>query len=182
MSLSLEVVVEFSKKLALKLCTQSMHVAYSTTKRRFEFSILQYAQKIEISHTCLFAAYIGVTGKNEITPGNPFTAQSPPTLSGPSQRYVESVLMTGSTCLDVANNSGGIPLVLPIDCANIPYGFNIPWSVSDENAFKVDYGCCFGAGSTVNLKTIDIKLTDAYGNELDLPPNAYSDLVFKIWY
>jgi hypothetical protein len=107
----------------------------------------------------------------------PFTVDYGPTLDGPESIYIQSsVLSQGTTCGDCLTLGSYIPLICCIP-ANQPYGFTIAYEAKDINAQMVTYRA---SKNYPNLGQFDIKICDQYGNILDLPPNAYVDLLFRV--
>ena len=102
---------------------------------------------------------------------------SPPALQGASSVYVESTFIANRACIDVLENGLNIPLVNVIPCSTVAPGFDICYQVEHTDAWGIDYP----ESGLVNLRSVDIRICDMYGNVLDIPPNAHVDLVFKIY-
>jgi len=103
---------------------------------------------------------------------------SPPALQGASSVYVESTFIANRACLDVLENGLNIPLVNVIPCSTVAPGFDICYQVEHTDAWGIDYPEDTGLA---NLRSVDIRICDMYGNVLENPPNAHVDLVFKIY-
>lgn len=130
------------------------------------------------------AAYIGVTEDISLSPLSFTAADSVPSLAGPSQIYLESQFLSQNNCVsNLEDNLGNflIPLMTVVDCSTVPYGFTIHYESKTDSNSQVNYKS-LGVGSKVSLRSIDINLTDQFGNYLNLPNNAYVDLVFRFEY
>ena len=75
-----------------------------------------------------------------------------------------------------ASVSEYIPVVTAIDASHVPFGFNISYSVATIDSSRISYG------GRASLRVVDVEICDEFGNPLDLPENAYVDLVFRIYY
>ena len=123
--------------------------------------------------------YIGFENTINLFPGTPVTMPSRPQLQGPDEIFVESIGMANTNCLDNQSVRGGnIPLMSIIPCGNTPYGFTINYTSrqTEQNTVYVDRRV------PIQLRTIDIQLTDKFGNLLNLPSNCYADLLFRVTY
>ena len=126
-----------------------------------------------LSQTCGFTSTIFLGLQKEVY------AESPTSLQGISQVYIESIFVANRACLDVLENGLSIPLVNVIGCASVPEGFDINYQASNHDCWEIDYaventGLC-------NLRSVDIKICDTHGNILPLPKNQNVDLVFKVY-
>ena len=106
-------------------------------------------------------------------------AQSPPALQGPTQVYVESVFIGNRACLDVIENGSSIPLVNVIPCALVPEGYDITYQATNPECWNINYDV--ESTGLANLRTVDIRITDSFGDVLPIPANQNVDLVFKVY-
>ena len=105
--------------------------------------------------------------------------QSPPALQGPTQVYVESVFIGNRACLDVIENGSSIPLVQVIGFSLVPEGFDINYSATNPDSWMINYDV--ESTGLANLRTVDIRIVDQYGEVLPIPENQHVDLVFKVY-
>ena len=106
-------------------------------------------------------------------------AQSPTSLQGVSQVYIESTFIGNRACLDILENGLSIPLVNVIGCGSVPEGFDINYQATNQDCWMIDYAV--ENTGLANLRTIDIRICDTFGNVLSLPKNQNVDLVFKVY-
>ena len=132
---------------------------------------------IEVLTTDL-AQLVGITSPITLFGTLAIYAQSPPALQGASSVYVESTFVADRACLDVLENGLNIPLVNVIPCSTVAPGFDICYQVEHTDAWIIDYPPDTGLA---NLRSVDIRICDMYGNVLENPPNTHVDLVFKIY-
>ena len=155
-------------------------VVYNKDNNRFRVVLTNppAAFSIEVLTTDL-AQLIGVTSPITMFGSLTIYAQSPPALQGANSVYIESNFIANRSCLDVLENSLNIPLVNVIPCSTVAPGFDICYQIEHTDAWSIDYG----AENTglANLRSVDIRICDMYGNVLDIPPNCHVDLVFKIY-
>jgi len=133
--------------------------------------------------TSPLANYIGLDEDIQLLPLTFFSVNSPPALGGPNQVYLESQFLAQTNCctsLGLLDATKNIPLIIPIDCSQVPYGFHINYEAKTKLA-QLTFND-LGVGSRVSLQNLDLSLTDQYGNHLNLPQNAFCDLVFKFNY
>ena len=105
--------------------------------------------------------------------------QYPPALQGPTQIYVESVFIGNRACLDVIENGSSIPLVNVIPCALVPEGFDITYQATNPDCWSINYDV--ESTGLANLRTVDVRITDTFGDVLPIPENQHVDLVFKVY-
>lgn len=130
-----------------------------------------------ISVNSTIAPYIGLVGTDLVTSTTPVILPSVPQLQGPDPIYIQSFTICSGGCLDSTILGGLIPLVGVIPCNQIPYGFNISWVKQAPDSYYTQWN------QPISIRTIDITLTDMYGNVLELPgSNVDVDLVFRIYY
>ena len=106
-------------------------------------------------------------------------AQSTTSLQGVSQVYIESTFIGNRACLDILENGLSIPLVNVIGCGSVPEGFDINYQALNEDCWMIDYAV--ENTGLANLRTIDIRICDTFGNVLTLPKNMNVDLVFRVY-
>lgn len=152
-------------------------VTYTDGRFFFQNSTADSINLLPSSDTLL--SYLGIVDGLNITAGTTEPAPFPPQLQGPLAIYVQSNAIANNSCLDVLANGLALPVVVPINISAVPYGFNIGWVAPTTEEWLLRYSQ-FPDGQT--LRNIDIRFCDVYGNVLNLPENAYSDLVFKIYY
>ena len=97
---------------------------------------------------------------------------------GPTQVYVESVFIGKRACLDVIENGSSIPLVNVIPCALVPEGFHVNYSATNPDSWMINYDV--ESTGLANLRTVDIRICDEYGDVLPIPENQHVDLVFRV--
>lgn len=122
------------------------------------------------------ATYIGMTQNIVLLTSAPATFPSYPQLQGPDEIYVQSSIMASGQCLDEETLGGSIPLLAAIPCANVPYGFSVNYNAPQMEQHTV----YTDNGNPSQLKTIFIQLTDKFGNLLNIPPNCYADILFRV--
>ena len=103
---------------------------------------------------------------------------SPPALQGPTQIYVESIFIGNRACLDVLENGFSIPLVNVVPCALVPEGFNVNYQATNVDSWSISYDV--ESTGLANLRTVDIRICDEYGDVLSIPENQHVDLVFRV--
>jgi hypothetical protein len=124
--------------------------------------------------------YIGLT-TTLILPaiGIPVNVDSSPQLEGPSNVYIQSQLMCGSHCIDVASNGSYIPFLAAIDYSQVPFGYNGSFESKTPNWLQVKYLRNSGVRA---LMSFDVQITDPYGNLLPIQPNTYLDMHLAFMY
>ena len=159
----------------------SVIITYDEILKRFKFEATDPAVTV-LLYTDSIGQLIGISSPLTIQTNNPqgiVYAQGPTSLQGPSVIYVQSQFVSNRNCLDILENGLSIPLVIPLKCNKVPYGFDISYVSPNEETFMINYQV-ENTGS-VNLRSIDIRLVDMFGNQLFLPPNFNVDLVFKVF-
>ena len=126
-----------------------------------------------LSLTCGFTSIIIIGAQKEVY------AESATSLQGVSQVYVEIIFIGNRACLDILENGLSIPLVNVIGCASVPEGFDINYVASNPDCWEIDYNV--ENTGMANLRTVDIRICDTYGNILPLPKNQNIDLVFRVY-
>jgi hypothetical protein len=106
--------------------------------------------------------------------------QNVPQLAGPNRVYLQSQFISGVNCVDTQEAAQFIPLMQPIDCGSVPYGFNINFDAKLVESSLVNYRDSY-QGQINSLRSIDIQLTDVFGNLLDMPSTVDSDFVFRMY-
>ena len=118
-----------------------------------------------------------ITGFPDLPMITPATSINSPALQGPDPVYIESEIGLGN-CLDSEESNGGnIPLVWSIATNTTPYGFQIDYESNDPVSSQIDV-----KNGTLSNKRFTFRLTDAFGHVLELPNNAFVDMLFKIFY
>jgi hypothetical protein len=174
------------------LVGESLEITYNETSKRFVFINLSAATEYYIDTTtndsiCVYLGlssdflqalyfqtpsfFIGITSEN--------TAQNPPSLQGPSTVYVQSTIIANNSTLDVFQNGIMLPIVVPINCSTVPYGFVISYVTPTDTMWLLDYA---SDSSGISLRDIRVSLTDVFGNLLPFPDNAFSDFIFKLYF
>ena len=160
----------------------SVIITYDEILKRFKFEATDPAVTVLLFPDSI-GQLIGISSPGlTIQTNNPQAivyAQGPTSLQGPSVIYVQSQFVSNRNCLDILENGLSIPLVIPLKCNKVPYGFDISYVSPNEETFMINY-TVENTGS-VNLRSIDIRLVDMFGNQLFLPPNFNVDLVFKVF-
>lgn len=125
--------------------------------------------------TSTIGPYIGLMLQIQTLPGVVTPVDSPPSLSGPDDVYIESNLIANSNCCDVAELGDYIPFIGFIPYYNVPTGFTGSFIQPGEtNNYLLNYRITQGQQT---IRTFDMRLTDRFGNILvGLPDNAYLDL------
>lgn len=124
------------------------------------------------------ATYIGMTDDIVLFTATPAVFPSYPQLQGPDEIYVQSSIMASGQCLDEETLGGSIPLLAAIPCGNVPYGFTVNYNAPQMEQHTV----YTDNGSPSQLKTIFIQITDKFGNLLNIPPNCFADILFRVAY
>ena len=136
---------------------------------------------LNLSHESGLARILGITSNiffvDEFSPDA--YVDSPPALQGPTQVYVESVFVGNRACLDVLENGFSIPLVNVIPCALVPEGFDITYQATNSDGWAISYDV--ESTGLANLRTVDIRICDQYGDVLPIANNQHVDLVFKVY-
>ena len=136
---------------------------------------------LNLSHESGLARILGITSSvffvDEFSPDA--YVDSPPALQGPTQIYVESVFIGNRACLDVLENGFSIPLVNVIPCALVPEGFDITYQATNSDGWAINYDV--ESTGLANLRTVDIRICDQYGDVLPIAKNQHVDLVFKVY-
>jgi hypothetical protein len=154
--------------------TFGFEVTYNETTKRFIFDSLN-----AYTLTGRLLPYLGIPN-NSLNPFalEPGLTSAPYTcnLSGPNQVYLQSSFIASSSgCVDSPEQrSPYIPLIIPVDCSSIPYGFVINFERKAPGSSMIVYE------NLLSLRGIDISLLDEFGNELDLGETVSSDFVFRI--
>ena len=160
----------------------SVIITYDEILKRFKFEATDPAVTVLLFPDSI-GQLIGISSPGlTIQTNNPQAivyAQGPTSLQGPSVIYIQSQFVSNRSCLDILENGLSIPLVIPLKCNKVPYGFDISYVSPNEETFMINY-TVENTGS-VNLRSIDIRLVDMFGNQLFLPPNFNVDLVFKVF-
>ena len=121
--------------------------------------------------------FIGIAQTGQKLPANDtFYTSGHPDLAGPNQIYVQSQTIASSNCIDSVRLGGWIPLIQAIPTHTIPYGYGICWQNNDAQSGVVRWS------SPISIRSIDIQLTDKFGNDLYLPSNCHADLIFSVSY
>lgn len=162
-------------ELAALFVTPDFTVAY--TSPRFEFTFGLALGDITLLASSTIAQLIGLTANTLVAPGPAVLLPSPPSLGGPNQVYLQSGFLGNTRCLDTPQLANYIPLVTPIDCSAVPYGFNIGYTIYEKDVGRIVFDEQLGS-----IRSIDFQLTDEHGFELILPANANIDLVFIMEY
>jgi hypothetical protein len=182
-------------ELALYITTtiaNSLIVTYDDVAQRFVFTNTSAATEyyIDTYSSDSILTYMGLAS-NFFTPllffdpsyfipiASTHNAQSPPNLSGPNTVYIESNVIANNSCFDVYSNGVMLPLVTPINCSAVPYGFTISYVAPTDSMWLLAYD---SDSTGVSLRSINVRLTDQFGNLLNIPDNSYCDLVFKLYY
>jgi hypothetical protein len=162
-----------STELALTLeSLLPITVVYNTGISRFEFT-----DSVSIVMTGTLLPFIGFWESSVVINGL-LVASGPPALDGPSEIYVESRTLARKSCLDVFENGVTLPVVCVIDASKTPYGYTIQYRNDMSDSWILDYA---ERQHGISCKSVDITLTDRFGNPLNLPDNCNVDLVFRIW-
>ena len=157
-----------------------LNVIYNKDNNRFRVVLTNPPPDFTIEFlTTDLAQLVGITSPIQMFGDLAIYAQSPPALQGANSIYVESTFISNRACLDVLENGLNIPLCNVINCETVAPGFDICYMADHTDAWGIDYG----AENTglANLRSVDIRICDMYGNVLDNPPNCHVDLVFKIY-
>jgi hypothetical protein len=96
-------------------------------------------------------------------------------LSGPSPIYIQSQILASSNCVDSSQLGGSIPLIMSIP-NTVPFGHTLDWAANDAQSLTVSWPM------SISVRSIDIQLTDRFGNTLSLPSNIHPDILFKMTY
>lgn len=110
---------------------------------------------------------------SDITLGPPTSMQAPPQLSGPSEVFIRTKLL--SCCLEPARGLGEVGYLGSINYTQVPYGF-----VGRFDASSPDLGHVVTA--PVVLRHLNFQLVDNTGNLVNTPANCYIDLLLQIMY
>lgn len=166
---------ELATQMSSVMLDSGMDVSYDVNSHRFIFHARQGDVLLLVNSP--LASYIGLHEDTLCKSGIPKTLLYQPTLDGPSCVYIQSqALSLNIHCVDTLQVGTYIPLVAVVDCTT-PYGFTISYECKDVLSQRIDYR---SSQNYPNLSYFDIQLCDQYGNLLDMPPNSYCDLVFKI--
>ena len=149
---------------------------YNTGTHRFEFEYDSSPADVTFLPHLGMADYIGLTAEIILVPFVPIVMQAPPTLSGPSIVYVQSKFLAQTRCLDTPFLSNYIPLVFPVDISGVPYGFDCHFLCPQLELTNIHFD------ELATLRYVDVQLTDAFGNTLPFPRNAFCDLTFRMLY
>ena len=163
-----------AEELAAVLDTAAAFVVtYDSSQHRFLFSYTGFGV-CTISSTSPLGPYIGVSEDITIL-STPTPLQEYPQLQGPSQVFIESNVLASAHCVDSRNTGAtSIPLYASVDFSAVPWGFVGRYDTATLDATRVEFP------QEISLRHIDIVLTDAFGNILDLGPNVHSDLLFRL--
>lgn len=158
---------------ATELAAQITSIGYACSlndQKKFTFtSVANVIEPTKLSHLIL-----GLPNVKVLTP---VTSLSTPTLQGPDPIYVESNDLALSNCLDSEDSGGGnIPLVWSIP-NTVPHGFQLNYELNDPSLNQIDV-----KNGTLSNTRLHLKITDQFGHVLTLPPNAYVDMIFKVFY
>ena len=157
----------------------SVIITYDEILKRFKFEATDPAVTV-LLYPDSIGQLIGISSPLTIQTQQAIVyAEGPTSLQGPSVIYIQSQFVSNRNCLDISENGLSIPLVIPLKCNKVPYGFDISYVSPNEETFMINY-TVENTGS-VNLRSIDIRLVDMFGNQLFLPPNFNVDLVFKVF-
>ena len=96
-----------------------------------------------------------------------------------TQIYIESTIVGNRACLDVLESGLSIRLVNTVPCALVVECYDTNHTCKNLDEWMVNYDC--ENTELVNLRTIDIRICDVYGNVLPLPSNQHIGLVFKVY-
>ncbi|MES2216590.1 MAG: hypothetical protein V4481_04825 [Patescibacteria group bacterium] len=125
------------------------------------------------------STYIGMTTNLLLVPSTPISAASQPQLQGPDEVYIQSNLIAGPNCVDVAYLGGFIPYLGKINFAAVPYGFSGTYQSTQAELQQINYKPRFGIQS---VRTFDVQITDRYGNILPIPDNCFVDMHLAFMY
>lgn len=159
---------------ALDLCPD-LTVTYDEGLHRF-IAFAPYPLQLTLLAASSIGHYIGLTADLELDGASTLIFPSPPSLAGCQTLYLQSQFLACANTVDTPVVSPFIPLIVPIAANAVPYGFTIAYTATDIEIARVSWG------GKVSLRQIDIQITDQYGNPLNLPDNAYVDLVFRMYY
>ena len=106
-----------------------------------------------------------------------YTSTQPLSLDGPGL-YVQASICDGSTAESLGNQgTTSIPMLEKIGSAfSTPFGQHIVYEAKNPMIHS------FESTISRSMASIEIMLTDLFGNEHTLPANCYSDLVLRITY
>jgi hypothetical protein len=155
---------------------------YNTESQRFEFSYGEGPGVIIIRAISSIGRYIGLSDDLFLPELLVFVpVQNVPQLAGPNRVYLQSQFISGVNCVDTEQGASQfIPLMQPIDCSAVPFGFNINYDVKLIESSLVSYRDTYD-GQMNSLRSIDLQLTDVFGNLLDMPSTVDSDFVFRMY-
>ena len=159
-----------------------MSVSFDETRRRMKVEAtldkpplfdMYISSDDPLAGTCGFTQSIVVGAQSTAY------AQSATSLQGISQVYIELLFIGNRSCLDILENGLSIPLVTVVGCGSIPEGFDINYEATNPDCWMIDYNV--ENTGLANLRTIDIRVCDTFGNILPLPPNQNVDFVFRVY-
>jgi hypothetical protein len=157
----------------------NLSISFDEVKKVFHFSVGEVPPGFQmlISSNGLLAQTCGITSDIMLVAGDQLDAPSQTSLQGVSQVYIESTFVANRACLDILENGLSIPLFAVVPCGLVPEGYVINYEAKTD-LWQIDYNV-EGTGYA-NLRTIDVRICDTYGNVLTLPPNEHVDLVFRV--
>ena len=168
--------IQLAMEISARCVDLAVDVSYNSDLHKFIFT--SRSQAVTILVDSPLASYIGIMRDTVLGVGIAVEMDLSPTLDGPSSIYVQSSqLSRGATCGDCRQLGSYIPIVGVIPAAEVPYGFTISYQVTDTTAQLISYR---SSKNFPPLNQFDIQLCDQFGNVLDLPSNAYVDLLFRV--
>ena len=152
--------------------TGAFTISFDETTNRFSFFS---GDVITITASSPLGIYIGLMEDIQLN-NTTVEVQTSPDLSGVDPIFCQSNIVASTNAVDAEVLSGSIPLVDVISCSDVPYGYNVGWINHEIQSNLVE----FTSGMT--LRSIDIQITDKFGNIIDMPANDYVNLIFRIYY
>lgn len=161
-------------ELALALDT-NFYVQYVPTLFRFEFRYTNPTDVVEIksaSQGSLLSPTLGID--ETVTYTSEYISEGFVKLQGVEHVYIRSINLSKGNNMVQANKRQEVPVVAMIP-NNQPFGNIVHYETKHEKLDVINYN------GLANLNEIDIKLTDADDNVLDLQ-NQDVNIVLKVYY